>query len=163
MPFEPRQATRFGRAPSANDLDPFARNPVFFTVWKQHAVGSIGIERGANVGDAHGKRRAKLLRDFPKPLRAVERAGFRLPDGEPRDRPLIHEVEYRAQPIRTIGIAQASREPETSIGAADSRTRRMDATAIRVSLMDTGVSAELPYLVDTQHKTTQRTRTTCAL
>ena len=159
MPFEPRQATRFSRTALANDLDPISRNQVFFPIWEQHTVGPIGIERFANIGNAHGKGRAEFLHDFPTPLGTFERAGLRLPNREPRGRPLVHEIEYGAEPVRAIGIAQAARKPETSIGAADSGTGRVDATATRIALVDAEMPAELPDLVDTKHETTQRTGT----
>jgi len=159
------------------DLDAVALHAVLLAAWKQHAVRAVRVEGVGDVGDAHRKRRAELLRDLPEPFGALERTGLGLPDREERTRSFVHEVEHGSEPIGTIGLAQPARQPQAAVGAADTGSGRVDAAATGsgrvdaaatgsgrvdaaatgLALMNARLSAELPDLVHAQDAAAERT------
>ena len=135
---------------------------MLFATREQDPIGSIRVERVRRIRDSNGEGDPKCLRDFLEPLRLLERTGLGLADCEPGTRSFIHEVENGSDPIRAVGRVQAARKPETTVGAAYVRPSGVDTAAPGPTLVNAGVSAEFPDLVDTQNTATERTSPTCA-
>jgi len=101
-------AGRFHLYPVPKSRHGVAGDVLLFSVCEQYSEGVVWIQNGPDVSHADGGVFAEFGGDLLEPWGPVIQASCRLADGETYARAHRHQVEDRAQAIRTVCVAKFS-------------------------------------------------------
>jgi hypothetical protein len=129
---------------------------MFLSVVEQKPEGAVRVQHLFNVGNPDWHARTIFFCDGLKPVGLVEYRRSTLANFESNHRALGDYIENGAQPVRSILLRKASREPEAAIRSADERADGVYGTTLVLDiLMDTRTAPQLLEFVNSKQRAAQ--------